>query len=306
VESESRITVLVALAANLLIAIAKLVAGLASGSSAMLSEAAHSLGDTMNQVFLLASLRKSRRPPDEEHPFGYGMERYFWSLLAAVGIFVLGAGFSAYEGISALLSPGESGDPMWAFVVLGASFVFEGSSFLKALVQLRRNAGEAGSGMLRHLRHGADPALRAVVWEDGVALVGLLLAAGGLTLDSLTGGRTWDGVASILIAVLLVAVAYGLGRQNQQYLIGKAASPELRAGIVEAIKEAEGVDAVLELMTMQLSPEQVLVAARVDLADHLSPEDIERASDEVDERIRERFPEVRHVFLDPTPDRREE
>jgi cation diffusion facilitator family transporter len=305
-EDESTSTVLVAGGANLLIAAAKLVAGLASGSSAMLSEAAHSFGDTLNQVFLMASLRKSQKEPDEEHPFGYGMERYFWSLLAAVGIFVLGAGFSAYEGISALLSPGESGDPMWAFVVLGASFVFEGSSFLKALVQLRRNAGEAGSGMLRHLRHGADPALRAVVWEDGVALVGLLLAAGGLALDSLTGGRTWDGVASILIAVLLVAVAYGLGRQNQQYLIGKAASPELRAGIVEAIKEAEGVDAVLELMTMQLSPEQVLVAARVDLADHLSPEDIERASDEVDERIRERFPEVRHVFLDPTPDRREE
>jgi cation diffusion facilitator family transporter len=305
-EDESTSTVLVAGGANLLIAAAKLVAGLASGSSAMLSEAAHSFGDTLNQVFLMASLRKSQKEPDEEHPFGYGMERYFWSLLAAVGIFVLGAGFSAYEGISALLSPGESGDPMWAFVVLGASFVFEGSSFLKALVQLRRNAGEAGSGMLRHLRHEADPALRAVVWEDGVALVGLLLAVGGLALDALTGGRTWDGVASILIAVLLVAVAYGLGRQNQQYLIGKAASPELGAGIVEAIKEAEGVDAVLELMTMQLSPEQVLVAARVDLADHLSPEDIERASDEVDERIRERFPEVRHVFLDPTPDRREE
>jgi cation diffusion facilitator family transporter len=305
-DDESTSTVLVAGGANLLIAAAKLVAGLASGSSAMLSEAAHSFGDTLNQVFLMASLRKSQKAPDEEHPFGYGMERYFWSLLAAVGIFVLGAGFSAYEGISALTSPGESGSPLWAFVVLGASFLFEGSSFAKAVVQLRSNAGRAGSGMLHHLRHDADPALRAVVGEDGVALVGLLLAAGGLALDSLTGGRTWDGVASLLIAVLLVAVAYGLGRQNQQYLIGKAASPGLRSGIVDAIKEAEGVDAVLELMTMRLSPEQVLVAARVDLADHLTPGDIERAADEVDERIRARFPEVRHVFLDPTPDRREE
>jgi cation diffusion facilitator family transporter len=303
-EDESTSTVLVAGGANLLIAVAKLVAGLASGSSAMLSEAAHSFGDTLNQVFLMASLRKSQKAPDEEHPFGYGMERYFWSLLAAVGIFVLGAGFSAYEGISALTSPGESGSPMWAFIVLGASFLFEGSSFAKAIVQLRRNAG--GSGMMHHLRHDADPALRAVVWEDGVALVGLLLAAGGLALDTLTGGRTWDGVASLLIAVLLVGVAYGLGRQNQQYLIGKAASPGLRSGIVEAITEAEGVDAVLELMTMRLSPEQVLVAARVDLADHLTPEDIERASDEVDNRIRERIPELRHEFLDPTPDRREE
>ena len=255
---------LVAGAANLLIAIAKLVAGLASGSSAMLSEAAHSLGDTMNLVFLLASLRKSRRPPDEEHPFGYGMERYFWSLLAAVSIFVLGAGFSAYQGIEALTSSGEPGSPTWAFVVLGASFVFEGTSFAKAVRQLRNDSA-----------------------------------------DTLTGGRTWDGVASLAIAVLLVVVAYGLGRQNQQYLIGKAASPEVRAGIVEAIRETDGIDSVLELMTMQLSPEQVLVAARVDLADHLSPEGIERAADEVDDLIRERFPEVRHVFLDPTPDRAE-
>jgi cation diffusion facilitator family transporter len=299
-DDESTSTVLVAGGANLLIAAAKLAAGLATGSSAMLSEAAHSFGDTLNQVFLMASLRKSQKEPDEDHPFGYGMERYFWSLLAAVGIFVLGAGFSAYEGISALTSPGTSSSPMWAFVVLGASFLFEGSSFAKAVLQLRRNAG--GSGMLQHLLQDADPALRAVVWEDGVALIGLVLAAGGLALDTLTGGRTWDGVASLLIAGLLIAVAYGLGRQNQAYLIGKAASPELREGIVEAIREADGVDSVLELMTMRLSPEQVLVAARVDLADHLSPEDIEHAADEVDERIRQRFPEVRHVFLDPTPD----
>jgi cation diffusion facilitator family transporter len=303
---ESTPTVLVAGAANLVIAAAKLVAGLASGSSAMLSEAAHSFGDTLNQVFLMAALRKSQKEPDEEHPFGYGMERYFWSLLAAVGIFVLGAGFSAYEGISALTTSGRAGSPTWAFVVLGASFLFEGSSFVKAVAQLRRNSEEAGSAMMHHLRHDADPALRAVVWEDGVALIGLVLAACGLALDEVTGGRTWDGVASLAIAVLLVAVAYGLGRQNQQYLIGKAASPELREGIVEAIRSAEGVDSVLELMTMRLSPEQVLVAARVDLADHLTPEDIEHASDEVDRLIRDRFPEVRHVFLDPTPDHDED
>jgi cation diffusion facilitator family transporter len=153
-----------------------------------------------------------------------------------------------------------------------------------------------------HLRHDADPALRAVVWEDGAALVGLLLAAGGLGLDSLLGVRTWDGVASLAIAVLLVAVAYGLGRQNQQYLIGKAASPELQQGIADVLTEADGVDSVLELMTMRLSPDEVLVAARVDLADHLNPEEIERAADELDDRVKERFPEVRHLFLDPTPD----
>jgi len=301
-DDESTSTVLVAGGANLLIAVAKLAAGVVSGSSAMLSEAAHSVGDTLNQVFLMASLRKSQKPADEEHPFGYGMERYFWSLLAAVGIFVLGAGFSAYEGISALTSSGQAGSPTWAFVVLGASFVFEGTSFAKAVLQLRREAADAEVGTVDHLRTEADPALRAVVWEDGVALVGLLLAAGGLALDTVFGGRTWDGIASLAIAALLIGVAYGLGRQNQQYLIGKAASPELRQDISEVIRSTDGVDSVLELLTMRLSPDQVLVAARVDLADHLSPEQLEHAADEIDDLIRERFPEVRHVFLDPTPD----
>jgi cation diffusion facilitator family transporter len=305
-QKESTSTVLVAGAANLLIAVAKLVAGLVSGSSAMLSEAAHSIGDTMNQVFLMAALRRSRKPPDPRHPFGYGMERYFWSLLAAVGIFVLGAGFSAYQGIQSLLSPGEEGSATWALVVLGVAFVFEGSSFVKALVQLRGNAADAGAPMAHHLRHDADPALRAVVWEDGAALVGLLVAATGLTLDTLLGGRTWDGVASLVIAALLVCVAYGLGRQNQQYLIGKAASPELQRSIADVLAQADGVDSVLELMTMRLSPEEVLVAARVDLADHLTPEQIERAADEIDDRVKERFPQVRHLFLDPTPDTSEE
>lgn len=301
-DEESTSTVIVAGAANLAIAVAKLLAGLVSGSAAMLSEAAHSFGDTINQVFLMTSLRRSRKPPDDEHPFGYGMERYFWSLLAAVGIFVLGAGFSAYQGISALTTSGEQGDTTWAFVVLGVSFVFEGSSFVKALVQLRRDAGQA-SAMADHLRHEADPALRAVVFEDGVALVGLLLAAGGLALDSVNGGRTWDGVASLAIAALLVTVAYGLGRQNQQYLIGKAASPRLRQQIGDLIRETPGVDAVLELLTMRLAPDQVLVAARVDLADDLTPEQIEHAADDIDDLVRQRFPEVRHVFLDPTPDK---
>jgi cation diffusion facilitator family transporter len=235
------------------------------------------------------------------------MERYFWSLLAAVGIFVLGAGFSAYQGVEALLHAGEpEGSATWAFVVLGFSFVFEGTSFVKGLLQLRGNASDAGTPVMDHLRHDADPALRAVIWEDGAALVGLVVAAGGLALDTALGGRTFDGVASLAIAALLIGVAYGLGRQNQQYLIGKAASPALQAQIAGAIAEAEGVDQVLELMTMRLSPEEVLVAARVDLADHLTPEEIEQASDEVDDAVKRRFPEVRHLFLDPTPARDEE
>jgi cation diffusion facilitator family transporter len=298
-------TVLLAGGVNLLIAAAKLVAGLVSGSSAMLAEAAHSVGDTLNQGLLITALQRSRKPADEEHPFGYGMERYFWSLLAAVGIFVLGAGFAVYEGLTALIGGGTPGSPTLAFVVLGISFVFEGTSFVKAVVQLR-NETRGRARPMRYLRTEADPALRAVFWEDGVALLGLLLAGAGLALDELIGGRTWDGVASLAIAVLLVVVAYGLGRQNQQYLIGRSVSAGMREDLAGAISDADGVDAVLELLTMRLAPDQVLVAARVDLADHLSPEDIERAADQVDTMVRERFPDVRHVFLDPTPDESEE
>ncbi len=271
----------------------------------MLAEAAHSVGDTLNQALLMTALHRSQKPADEAHPFGYGMERYFWSLLAAVGIFVLGAGFAAYEGISSLTGSGSSGPSTIAFVVLGISFVFEGSSFLKACLQLRSESRGQGSA-LAYLAHDADPALRAVFWEDGVALIGLLLAASGIALDDLMGGRTWDGVASLAIAALLVGVAYGLGRQNQENLIGRAVSPGMRAAITRTITESEGVDAVLELLTMQLAPDQVLVAARVDLADDFSPEELERAADVVETRVREEFSDVRHVFLDPTPDEHEE
>ena len=291
-DGESTLTVSVAIVANFGIAVAKAIAGALSGSAAMLSESAHSLADTANEVLLLVAVKRSNRAADERHPFGYGRERYFWSLLAAVGIFVLGAGFSAYQGVKALTSSGDEGPATWAFIVLGISFLFEGTSFVKGLVQLRHNAADADTDMGSHLRHEADPALRAVIWEDGAALVGLLLAAGGLAIDTVRGGRTFDGIASLAIAALLVVVAYGPGRQNQPY----------REAVAEAIRDAEGVDSVLELMSMRFSPDEVLVAARVDLADHLSPEEIELAADEIERTVREKFPEVRHLFLDPTPD----
>ena len=298
---ESGMTVALAGGANLAIAVAKLVAGIVSGSAAMLAEAAHSFADTLNQVFLMTALRRSQKPADSEHPFGYGMERYFWSLLAAVGIFVLGAGFAAYQGISTLVSEPSTGDPKWSFIVLGVSFLFEGTSFARALWQLRKQAHQEDDGVAEHLIHNAEPALRAVVAEDGVALVGILLAAGGLAMVEVTGSHAWDGIASLAIAGLLVMIAFTLARQNQQYLIGKAVSPELADGISEEITRTEQVDGLVDLMTMRLAPDQVLVAAHVDLAQGPSSDEFEAAADDIEKRIRDRFPEVRHVFLDPTP-----
>jgi cation diffusion facilitator family transporter len=301
-DDESTPTVLLAGAANLVIGIAKLVVGVIAGSAAMLAEAAHSFADTLNQAFLMAALQRSRKQADRDHPFGYGMERYFWSLLAAVGIFVLGAGFAVYQGLDVLIAGGgHRGSPTWSYVVLAVAFVVEGTSLARAIWQLRKEAGEAGRPVGRYLMNGAEPALRAVVSEDSVALLGILLAAGGLRLEEVTGNAAWDGAASLLIGGLLVAVAVGLGWQNKQYLIGRAVEDDVQHAIAEEIERTDGIDGLQELLTMRLGPDEVLVAARVDLVSGGSGDEFERIADDVDARIQEKVPQVRHVFLDPTP-----
>jgi cation diffusion facilitator family transporter len=293
-------TVLVAGTANLAIAVAKIVAGALTGSSSMLAEGAHSVADTVNQLFLLTALKRSKKPADAQHPFGYGMERYFWSLLAAVGIFVLGAGFSVYEGIHSLIHPAPVESLVVAYVVLAVSVLFEGTSWLKAVLQLRREAGERRVGVLRHLVTTPDPTVTTVAFEDTAALVGLVVAAAGITLHAMTGSGVWDGLASILIGVLLVGVAVSLGAQSKRNLIGEAMPEQDRDALTRLINESAGVDVVVELLTMRLGPDDVLVAARVDIDDEASGGDVEQVADQVEHRIREAYPEVRHVFLDPT------
>jgi cation diffusion facilitator family transporter len=299
---ESTGTVLLAGGANLVIAIAKLVGGLISGSTAMLAEAAHSFADTLNQVFLMAALKRSKKPADAMHPFGYGMERYFWSLIAAVGIFVLGAGYSIFEGIRAVLEPGELGSLMIPYVVLGLAFLFEGMSWLRAVRQLRREADDKGRGFFEHLLVTPDPTAKTVAFEDTAALIGIVLAAAGITLHHLTGQGFWDGAASIAIGLLLVGVAYALGQQNMRALIGEALPESAQEAIRQTIVESPGIDSVVEVLTMRMSPEDVLVAARVDLDDDATVDELEKAAEQVERRVRAAHPEVRHVFLDPTDD----
>jgi cation diffusion facilitator family transporter len=298
--NQSTGTVLLAGAANLSVAAAKLVGGLLSGSAAMLAESAHSIADTLNQVFLLTALKRSQKPADARHPFGYGKERYFWSMLAAVGIFVLGAGFSVLEGLDSILHPEPLTGLVVVYSVLGVSFVFEGMSWLKALKQLRSEAKEASEGTVDHLMATAEPAAKTVAFEDTAALIGIVLAAVGVTLHHFTDQAFWDGAASIAIGLLLVGVAYALGRENKSMLIGQALPEDARKGMSEVIAGSPGIDTVVELLTMQLSPEEVLVAAKIDLDDESTGADLEKNADEVERRVRERFPEVRHVFLDPT------
>jgi cation diffusion facilitator family transporter len=299
--SESKGTILVALAANALIAVAKAVGGLLSGSSAMLAEAAHSVADTLNQVFLLTSLRMSSRPADPEHPFGYGKSTFFWAFLAAVGIFVAGAVFSLFEGIHAILGGGEQqGGILVPYLVLGVALVAEGTSWLRALTQLRGEARAAGRGVLEHVRRSKDPTVKTVLWEDSVAVTGVLLAAAGIGLHRITGQAWWDGVAAVLVGLLLAVVAVLLGHQNQELLLGQAADPELVVGIHDQIAEAPEVAHVVELLTMHLGPDSILVAARLDLGDGFSAEQVEAFSSRIDEELVQRWPQVRQVFLDPT------
>jgi cation diffusion facilitator family transporter len=300
-DEESTGTVLVALAANLGIAVAKIGAGLLSGSSAMLAEGAHSVADTTNQVFLLISLRLSRRPADETHPFGYGKERFFWSLLAAVGIFVSGAAFSVYEGVHGLLS-GESEDASYlvAYVVLAVSFVLEGISWWRAFRQLRAEAREEDRRVLEHVRLSSDPTVKTVFSEDTAALVGLVLAAAGLGLHQLTGQAYWDAGAAIAIGVLLAVVAYVLGRDTKEMLIGESAPALLRTAILDALDGHSEVDRVVEVRTMLVGPSAVLVAARLDMDDDLDAAGVEDSTDRIAAELQERFPEVVEVYLDVT------
>ncbi len=301
--SETRRTVIIAGVANLVVGLAKLAAGLISGSSAMLAEAAHSAADTLNQVFLLTSLRQADRPADDDHPFGHGQERYFWSLLAAFGIFIAGAGFSVFEGLLSI-TRSHSESPLAAYVTLAVAFVAEGTSFARALWQVRGEAHGQREKTLHHVETSPDITVKVNLFEDSAAVVGLIFAGLGVGLDQLTGSNVWDGVASIAIGALLVVVAVKLGMDSKNLLIGRAADPEVQKLIREEIESRPGVDALLELRTMHMGPDNLIVAARVALNDELRADQAEDLADEIDRRLSEKLPLTPNVFIDPTQTRR--
>jgi cation diffusion facilitator family transporter len=298
---ESTGTVIVAGVANLAIAIAKLVGGLISHSSAMMSEAAHSLADTVTEVLLFIALKRGNRAPDARHPFGYGRETYFWAFLAALCTFGVGAGFSIWQGVTTIIEREPEGSPTISYVILAVSFVLEGSSLLKAVRQVRAAAREHGTSSRKYLRHTTDTTVKAVTFEDSAALVGLVLAALGLFLEQITGDPLWDGIAAILIGVLLILVAGSLARANISLLIGQSVPGTTRQELEDELASLDQVDAVPFLLTTVIGPGQLLVAAKVDFADTATVADIERASDEAERRLVARHPGVRYVFLDPTP-----
>ena len=293
-DRKTRVTVLVALTANLVIAVAKAVGGLLAGSPALLSEAAHSVADSLNEVFLLAALRRSRRPADRRHPFGYGKERFFWSLLAAVGIFVMGGCFSFFQGFEALRNGADEklSGYIAGLIVLGVAFLAEGISLVRALHQVHRQGG-ASEGM-------RDPALRTVVAEDGTAVIGVTLAMAGMALHMVTGQVVWEASASLAIGVLLVYVAYRLGREAMGQLIGEAADPEASGRIRELLEAQPEIDSVEALYTMKMGLDFDLVAARIDLVPGLDSERVEDVAVRIKRTIARTVPEAGEIFLDVT------
>ncbi|MFD8295282.1 cation diffusion facilitator family transporter [Streptomyces bauhiniae] len=293
-DGNTRVTVLVALAANLVIAVAKAVGGIFAGSPALLSEAAHSVADSLNEVFLLAALKRSRRPPDARHPFGYGKERFFWSLLAAVGIFVMGGCFSFFQGFEAIRNGSEEkfSGYIAGLIVLGVAFVAEGISLIRAVRQAHRQGEGVGDVQ--------DPALRTVLAEDGTAVLGVTFAAIGMVLHMLTGQAVWEGCASILIGALLVYIAYRLGSDARDQLIGEAADPELTGRIRELLRAQPEIDSVEALFTMKTGIDSALVAARIDLVPGMDSEEVEEVAVRIKRSVAEMFPEAGQIFLDVT------
>jgi cation diffusion facilitator family transporter len=301
-KGESTLTVVLAGAVNLGIAVMKAVAGIITGSGALLSEAAHSVADTFTEILLLTALRRSARPADRVHPFGYGKERYFWALLAAVSIFASGAMFAFYEGFSTVFGePKEQSDSLVGYIVLALAFALEMISWRQASRQVRREAAEANKTLLEYLKQVDDPAPKTVFLEDSAALVGLVIAFAGIGLHHLTGSVIWDGVASITIGALLAVVAYILGRTNLRLLIGRQADPAIVRGIHEVLEGAPEIEAVVDLQTMLLGTDQVLVCARVDFDDALGAADVERACVRLAGELSEVCGDVTEVFIEPVP-----
>jgi cation diffusion facilitator family transporter len=263
--SASVTTVLVAFAANLLVAIAKTVAATVTGSASVLAEAAHSWADTGNEVFLLVANRRSRRPPDRAHPFGHGREAYVWSLLAALGLFVAGAAVSVTHGVQELLNPEPATDFLVGYVVLALSFLLEGISFLRSVRQARPAAALLERDLIEQVMATSDPTLRAVFAEDAAALLGLVIAAAGLGAHQLTGSSVPDAVGSILVGLLLAAIASYLIDRNREFLLGEEADPRIRSAVIRALLQEPEVARVAYLRLEFVGPRTVSVIGNVDL-----------------------------------------
>jgi cation diffusion facilitator family transporter len=294
--ASSKKVIYAALAGNSLIAVTKFIAATVTGSSAMFSEGIHSLVDTGNQVLLLHGMRKSRKPPCDRFPFGHGKEIYFWSFAVAILIFAVGSGVSLYEGIIHTIHPEPMGNPMVNYVVLGLAMLFEGAAWYFAFTEFSRAKGKWG--YIEAVKRGKDPTMFVVLFEDSAAMLGIVVAFLGVLLVDLTGILIFDGIASIIIGLILGGTAVWLAYETKGLLIGESANKMVIEGIREIILQYDGIDNINELLTMHMGPDFILVNVSIDFRDDIPASDLEKMIAGMDTQIKERFPTVKRIFVE--------
>jgi cation diffusion facilitator family transporter len=286
-----------ALAANLLIAVTKFIAGFVSSSSAMISEGVHSVVDTINELLLLYGIHQSRKPPDALRPFGYGKELYFWSFIVSILIFGLGGGISIYQGVLHILHPQENGDPFWSYIVLACSFVFEGASFIIALREFNKLRGDEGLWKAIHM--SKDPTNFVVLFEDGAAVIGLTIVFICLWLGHWLNNPHLDGVASVLVGLLLIGVSLILARESRSLLMGEGIAPATQEKMKELIEKDPTVVAVLKFLSTYQAPETVVLMMIIAFKEELDTTDINEAIDRISRTVKKEYHLVRYVLIQP-------
>lgn len=294
--ASSKKAVYAAIGGNLAIAITKFIAAFLTGSSAMLSEGIHSVVDTGNGLLLLFGIRMARKPADLSHPFGHGKELYFWTLIVAILIFAVGGGMSVYEGISHLKHPALIRDPLWNYLVLGFALIFEGFAWTIAFKEFRKTQGNMN--LWKAVRASKDPTTFTVLFEDTAAMLGLLVAFLGIFFGQRLNNPYLDGIASIIIGLILGIVAVGLAYESKGLLIGEGASRETIESICKIAGADPAVKRVMPPLTMHFGPQEVLLNLDIKFRNGISAEEIEAAIDRIEAEIRKRHPEIKRIFIE--------
>ena len=285
-----------AMGANLAIAITKFLAASFTGSSAMISEGIHSVVDTVDQLVLLLGIRRSQKPADASHPFGYGQELYFWTFIVALLVFAIGGGMSIYQGIIHLINPSPLEDPKWNYIVLTIAILLEGFSWIVALREFLPTKGR--QNFWQAIKNSKDPTVLTILLEDTAAILGLIVAFIGIFLGHLFNNVYLDGIASIIIGIILAIVAVVLATESKGLLVGESAAPKTIANIRSLSKTEPGVKEVIRILTMQLAPQEVLLNLEIQFAQNLTGEEIALTVESLEIKIREMHPEIKQIFIE--------
>ncbi|MEH1928513.1 cation diffusion facilitator family transporter [Nostoc sp.] len=285
-----------AMGANLAIAITKFLAASVTGSSAMMSEGIHSVVDTVDQLVLLLGIRRSQKPADASHPFGYGQELYFWTFIVALLVFAIGGGMSIYQGITHLINPSPLEDPKWNYIVLAIAILLEGFSWIVALKEFLPTKGK--QNFWQAIKNSKDPTVLTILLEDTAAILGLIVAFIGIFLGHLFNNVYLDGIASIIIGIILAIVAVILATESKGLLVGESAAPKTIANIRSLSKTELGVKEVIRILTMQLAPQEVLLNLEIQFTQNLTGEEIALTVENLEIKIRQMHPEIKQIFIE--------